>query len=129
MSQQNDFPEVSEFLQRMKLRKSMLGYDKEDVMLKMQQLNHLYQERINVLKGQLELERKLAQEELESQKEKLTEQIRKEELEKLSVSMGIKRKEHQDELRLLGEELKRVTEQLVKLRGHVEQMSKHVDNV
>ena len=129
MSQQNDFPEVSDFLQKMKFRKSVFGYDKEDVMVKMQQLNSLYQERFLVLQGQMEQERKILREEMESQKEKMAEQIREEEREKILVSVGEKRLEHQKELRMLGEELKRLTEQLANLRGHVEQMSKTADNV
>lgn len=158
MSQQNEFPEVSEFLQKMQIRKSVFGYDKEDVMLKMQQLNRLYQERMLMVKGQLEQERGKAKEEMdriraqaeeeaaqiralaqadaeelrrqmETDKEALVEQIRKEEQEKLLVVMKEKRAERGKELRMLGEELKRVTEQLQNLRGHAEQMSAELENV
>jgi len=137
MSQQIEFPEVSEFLQKMQIRKSMFGYDKEDVMVKMHQLNRLYQDRMLMVKGQLEqehlavkeerermrVEAERVQKEMEENRQALVEQIRKEEREKLLASMEEKRLEHQNELRMLGEELNRAGEQLKNLRGHVQQMT------
>ena len=36
-----DYPEISEFLQKMKIKTGFFGYQKEDVLEKMQQLNSL----------------------------------------------------------------------------------------
>lgn len=74
MAQQSDFPEVSEFLQKMQIRKSLFGYEKEDVLIKMQQLNRLYQDRLLVLKGQMEQEKKAAKAESERIRQEAQEQ-------------------------------------------------------
>ena len=158
MSQQIEFPEASEFLQKMQIRRGVFGYDKEDVMIKMQQLNRLYQDRLLILKGQMEQERQAAREEIrrvqieakaeaehlkqearaeaeqmqkemEEQREAMVEQIRQEERAKLLAKVQGKRKEHRKELGLLEEDLNRAAEQLQGLKGHVGQMIAELESL
>ena len=64
-----DFPEISDFLKSMKIKGSLFGFQKEDVYEKMQQLNGLYQTRVQQMReqnrGQLKQMKKQQQEELE----------------------------------------------------------------
>ena len=56
-----DYPEISEFLQKMKIKTGLFGYQKEDVLEKMQQLNSLYQNRVQQMrKGPAEADEKAA---------------------------------------------------------------------
>lgn len=86
MGQKSEFPQVSEFLEKMQIKKSMFGYDKEDVYLKMQQLNRLYQEQLFWIKGQVEAARTEAEqmrreaEEIREKALKQAEQMRQETL-------------------------------------------------
>ncbi len=64
-----DFPEISDFLKGMKIKGSLFGFQKEDVYEKMQELNGLYQTRVQQMReqnrGQLKQMKKQQQEELE----------------------------------------------------------------
>lgn len=65
MGQKTEFPEASEFLERMRIKKGFMGYDKEDVLVKMQQLDRLYQDRLLLLKGQMEQEHQMIRQEVD----------------------------------------------------------------
>ena len=41
-----EFPEINDFLSRMRIRSGLFGFQKEDVFAKMQELNTLYQNRL-----------------------------------------------------------------------------------
>ena len=62
-----DYPEISEFLQKMKIKTGLFGYQKEAVLEKMQQLNGMYQNRAQQMReqvrGQLKQMKKQQQEE------------------------------------------------------------------
>lgn len=122
MSHEIDFPEASEFLQKMKLKKRLMGYDTEDVMLAMHQLNCLYQNRLATVKEQME---QAAREEKEQLKQELREQIRMEERERLLEEAAEKEALHKKELSLLAEDLNRAAEQLQGLRRRVGQMTEN----
>lgn len=141
MNQTMDFPEVSEFLEHMQLRKGLFGYEKEDVLSKMQQLNRLYQDRLLVMKGQMEQESRNVREEAEKERqaareeaeqirreareqlEQQREQIRLEERQAILAELEEQRETHRKELALLSDELARAAEQLQGLRGHIGQMT------
>ena len=63
-----DYPEISEFLQKMKIKTGLFGYQKEDVLEKMQQLNSMYQSRAQQMRdqsrGQLKQMKKQQQDEV-----------------------------------------------------------------
>ena len=63
-----DYPEINEFLQKMKIKTGLFGYQKEDVLEKMQQLNSLYQSRAQQMRdqarGQLKQMKKQQQEDV-----------------------------------------------------------------
>ena len=47
-----DYPEINEFLQKMKIKTGLFGYQKEDVLEKMQQLNSMYMSRAQQMRDQ-----------------------------------------------------------------------------
>ena len=63
-----DYPEITEFLQKMKIKTGLFGYQKEDVLEKMQQLNSMYQSRAQQMRdqarGQLKQMKKQQQEDV-----------------------------------------------------------------
>lgn len=65
-----DFPEISEYLKNMKIKGSLFGFQKEDVYTKMQELNQLYQQRVQQMreqsKGQIRQMHRQHQEELDA---------------------------------------------------------------
>ena len=48
-----DYPEINEFLQKMKIKTALFGYQKEDALEKMQQLNNMYQSRAQQMRDQV----------------------------------------------------------------------------
>ena len=70
-----DFPEISDFLKGMKIKGSLFGFQKEDVYEKMQQLNGLYQTRVQQMReqtrGQLKQMKKQQQEEREDMRSRM----------------------------------------------------------
>ena len=64
-----EFPEINDFLSRMRIRSGLFGFQKEDVFAKMQELNTLYQNRLQQMRdqtrGQLKQMKKQYQEEAE----------------------------------------------------------------
>jgi len=73
-----DFPEISDFLTGMKIKGSLFGFQKEDVYEKMQQLNGLYQTRIQQMReqtrGQLKQLKKQQRDEMEDIRRKMKEE-------------------------------------------------------
>ena len=47
-----EFPEINDFLSRMRIRSGLFGFQKEDVFAKMQELNTLYQNRLQQMRDQ-----------------------------------------------------------------------------
>ena len=139
-----EFPEVSEFLEKMQVKKSLFGYDKEDVYLKIHPLNRLYQDRLLLVKGQAEAAREEAQAQAEQmlkeareeaeqlrksareEREQLREQIRQEERAVVVEELGEKNRTLQKELELLEKELNRSAMQLKELRDRVNKMTENM---
>lgn len=152
MERELEFPEVRDFLAGMKVKKGLFGYDKEDVLQKMQQLDRMYRERLLLLKGRLEEEKRVVREELEQERgnaaeysenikreaeiyaeqlrreaqeerEELREELRREERAILLAELAEERKTHQKELSLLDEELNRTAGQIKELQARVKKMA------
>lgn len=136
MGQTSEFPAVSEFLEKMQIKKSMFGYDKEDVYLKMQQLNRLYQEQLFLVKGQVESARAEAEQmrrDAEQLKidagqrvEELKEEIRETERAAVLKEMREQNSVLRKELELLEDEINRSVVQLNGLRERVNQMTEEL---
>lgn len=148
-----DFPEITDFLKRMRLKNSMFGFQKEDVYAKMQQLNSLYETRIQQLReqtrGQLKQIKKQQQEDLEERNRKAQEEYRSEleeanrrELEKYKQELEEANKREQEqyrreleekdreaaerhrrELAMVREEMDRLIERLTQLRNKMYSVS------
>lgn len=57
MGQTFDFPELTNFLDNLKIKKTLFGYDKDDVLAKMKQMDNIYKNKLKEMQEQINAER------------------------------------------------------------------------
>ena len=125
-----DFPEISDVLSSMKIKGSLFGFQKEDVYEKMNQLNSLYQARVQQMReqsrGQLKQMKKQQQEELEAiriRMEQEQEEVKKgfeKELEKIREQAYAEAEEkNRETMEQIRQEIGHLTERLTALKNRV----------
>ncbi|MCI8597485.1 MAG: hypothetical protein HFJ10_03440, partial [Lachnospiraceae bacterium] len=77
-----DFPEIGDFLENMKIKGSLFGFQKEDVFLKMQQLDTMYQHRVHQMREQTRGQIKQIKKQQQEEQEEIRKHLKKEEEER-----------------------------------------------